>query len=217
MGNKLLDYIEDLQQFFDSGEEIENIEAFKQELLTEIGFWQHERFIHLIVTFLFGLLTMSVFVLIIFYQSIAVLLLLMVLVGILIPYIKHYYVLENGVQKLYVIYEDFARRQLPEGVPEVCIPEWKKDGSKPSASGNVEKQAEAAEDKAAQNEEVQDEAEKDEPVKDEAVSAAADSSEEAASDITESADSAESEPAAAQKPAEKSNSSGHRGKNRKKK
>lgn len=217
MGNKLLDYIEDLQQFFDSGEEIENIEAFKQELLTEIGFWQHERFIHLIVTFLFGLLTMSVFVLIIFYQSIAVLLLLMVLVGILIPYIKHYYVLENGVQKLYVIYEDFARRQLPEGVPEVCIPEWKKDGSKPSASGNVEKQAEAAEDKAEQNEEVQDEAEKDEPVKDEAVSAAADSSEEAASDTTESADSAESEPAAAQKPAEKSNSSGHRGKNRKKK
>ncbi len=118
MGKKLKGYILSLQNLLKSGKEIENIEDIKRELLVEIGFWQHERLIHLIVTFLFALLTMSVLIVIIFYQSIAVLLLFAALLSLMIPYIRHYYILENGVQTLYVIYEDLTRLQ---NIPDLPI------------------------------------------------------------------------------------------------
>lgn len=77
----------------------------KSELLTKIAFMQHERLIHLIVTCLFAVLLFLS--LIVFFVSqlattLAVSALILVLV---IPYIAHYFFLENGVQKLYSIYD----------------------------------------------------------------------------------------------------------------
>ena len=60
----------------------EKAETAKKELLIQIGFFQHERLIHLIV------LVLSLLFLVL-----------------LIPYIRHYYLLENGVQKLYEYYD----------------------------------------------------------------------------------------------------------------
>ncbi|NLV51231.1 MAG: hypothetical protein GXY20_11140 [Clostridiales bacterium] len=80
-------------------------EALIKEHLTQISFFQHERLIHLIVTALFAILeVMSVMMImispatttIIFSAAIAVL---------LIPYLLHYFTLENEVQKLYVQYD----------------------------------------------------------------------------------------------------------------
>ena len=67
MGKKLNSYIFSLRKLINSGKKIENIEALRRELLTEITFWQHERLIHLLVTILFALLTMSVLIVIMFY------------------------------------------------------------------------------------------------------------------------------------------------------
>lgn len=122
MGNKLIQYVNDLHEFIDSGEEIEDVETFKSELMREIQFWQHERFVHLIVTFLFALLTMSLIIVMMFYASIQVFVLFVMFLVLLIPYIKHYYVLENGVQTLYVMYEEITRRYPQKGVPPVCMP-----------------------------------------------------------------------------------------------
>ena len=69
MGKKLNSYIFSLRKLINSGKKIENIEALRRELLTEITFWQHERLIHLLVTILFALLTMSVLIVIMFYQK----------------------------------------------------------------------------------------------------------------------------------------------------
>ena len=122
MGKKLKNYILELQKLLDSNEQIDDIEAFKRELLVEIQFWQHERLIHLMVTILFALLTISMIIVLFFYASIQVLVLLGMFIILLVPYIKHYYILENGVQRLYALYEEFTRRQKPDGVPEQCIP-----------------------------------------------------------------------------------------------
>lgn len=122
MGNKLKVYIKNLRELLESGKKIENPEAFKLELIREIGFWQHERFVHLIVTFLFAVLAVAFIIVMIFHASIAVFLLFLMLLVLLVPYIKHYYVLENGVQTLYVIYEEICRRYPQEGVPSACIP-----------------------------------------------------------------------------------------------
>lgn len=122
MGNKIRVYIKDLRELLDSGEPVEDPEGFRQELLREIGFWQHERFIHLIVTVLFALLTMAVLLTLVFRASIALFVLFIMLLVLLVPYIRHYYILENGVQTLYVIYEEFTRRYPKNGVPSVCMP-----------------------------------------------------------------------------------------------
>ena len=122
MGKKLNAYILELQLLLDSGAEIEQLERQKQELLVEIGFWQHERLIHLMVTILFALLTMAVFILLLFYHSWGVLALLGALLVLMIPYIRHYFILENGVQTLYVFYEELTRREKADATSVIITP-----------------------------------------------------------------------------------------------
>ena len=77
----------------------------REEALVQIQFFQHERLVHLIVMVLFAIMTLlSVFGYILFGQ-ISLLLLILLFMSLLIPYIRHYYVLENGVQKLYTFYD----------------------------------------------------------------------------------------------------------------
>lgn len=71
---------------------------------SQIDFFQHERFIHLIVMSLFAILfVMTVFAAAISNEIQLIILALLFLV-LLIPYIKHYFFLENGVQALYTDY-----------------------------------------------------------------------------------------------------------------
>lgn len=77
----------------------------KEELLVQIGFFQHERLIHLIVTVLFALMTVLVFLFAMTEFTLWTGVLLLLLLVLLIPYIRHYYLLENGTQKLYQYYD----------------------------------------------------------------------------------------------------------------
>lgn len=82
-----------------------------QEHLVQVGFFQHERLIHLIVTVTFALLEMLAIVLSVISDSLFTLLLPVVILILLIPYIRHYYILENEVQKMYVQYDRMIRLQ----------------------------------------------------------------------------------------------------------
>lgn len=83
----------------------------REQLLVQIQFFQHERLIHLIVTVLFALLTVISILASLFIKDQPILLILdLLFIVLLIPYIAHYYRLENGVQKLYEYYD-----QLQEG------------------------------------------------------------------------------------------------------
>ena len=115
--------IDKVERFLESGQEIEDVEGFKRELIREIQFWQHERFIHLIVTFMFAIVTVAVLLVMIFKPMIPLFLLFVLLLCLLFPYITHYFVLENGVQTLYVIYEEVCRRYMDGSIPKDCIPE----------------------------------------------------------------------------------------------
>lgn len=82
-----------------------------EEHLVQVGFFQHERLIHLIVTVTFALLEMLAIVLSVISDSLFTLLLPVVILILLIPYIRHYYILENEVQKMYVQYDRMRRLQ----------------------------------------------------------------------------------------------------------
>ncbi|MBQ7774472.1 MAG: hypothetical protein IJ379_00990 [Lachnospiraceae bacterium] len=105
MEKRLKDYLNLMEQM--KIEELSSEQRLQkaQEMLVQIGFFQHERLIHLIVTITFALLTMlSVLGSLALVQP-GLLLLTVLLVVLLVPYIRHYYILENGVQKLYSYYD----------------------------------------------------------------------------------------------------------------
>ncbi|MBQ8943533.1 MAG: hypothetical protein IJ050_03425 [Clostridia bacterium] len=91
-----------------------DLEAFRRDMLIQIEYFQHERLIHLIVTITFAIVTFIALAIAIFGAPQAYILVLL-LVVLLAPYIKHYYLLENGVQKMYTYYdalvEDENRRR----------------------------------------------------------------------------------------------------------
>ena len=81
--------------------------------LHQISFFQHERLVHLIVTALFAILGFTVFALILVCGSNGSILLYPLFIAIvilLVPYIWHYFLLENGVQKMYAQYDELLKQ-----------------------------------------------------------------------------------------------------------
>ncbi|MCR4651176.1 MAG: hypothetical protein K5662_05430 [Lachnospiraceae bacterium] len=79
-------------------------EEVMSEHLTQIAFFQHERIIHLIVTVTFAILTI-ISVGMVLSGYIYCIALTLLLLALLIPYVAHYYLLENEVQTMYVQYD----------------------------------------------------------------------------------------------------------------
>ena len=94
-----------------------------KEHLVQVGFFQHERLIHLIVTVTFALLEMLAIVLSVISDSLFTLLLPVVILILLIPYIRHYYILENEVQKMYGQYDRMRRLQQKAAERNNCTSE----------------------------------------------------------------------------------------------
>lgn len=86
-------------------------DAVMQEHLTQVSFFQHERLIHLIVTVTFAVLTMIALAVYCIAEFIPMLALIVLLLVLLVPYIGHYYTLENEVQKMYGQYDIILSRQ----------------------------------------------------------------------------------------------------------
>lgn len=72
-----------------------------EEHLTQIQFYQHERFVHLLVTIFVGIVAILFFLFGLLLENIMLLILFILSLILFIPYIFHYYALENGVQKMY--------------------------------------------------------------------------------------------------------------------
>ena len=73
--------------------------------LVQIAFFAHERFIHLIVTVTFAIMSILVFIYAFGNFTPSIGLLIFALLVLLIPYIKHYFLLENSVQDMYEQYD----------------------------------------------------------------------------------------------------------------
>lgn len=87
-------------------------EKLLERHLEQIAFFQHERLVHLLVVIVFAIMTFLTFGLCIFVQQLSIYILLIALLILLVPYIMHYYLLENGVQKMYRQYDEIVKRML---------------------------------------------------------------------------------------------------------
>lgn len=80
-----------------------SITAFLLEFDKKLTHFMHERLIHLIVTVLFAIMEVMTVIAISICPNITSIVLCVMFLILLIPYVMHYYFLENSVQKLYVL------------------------------------------------------------------------------------------------------------------
>lgn len=113
MRKYLTEYLAHLEELLDSGQELDYAELERSHLIM-IQFMQHERLIHFLVTILFALgffISLGIYLL---GELIMMLPLLLLILGLLVPYIAHYYFLENSVQKMYRLHDEIHARRLKQ-------------------------------------------------------------------------------------------------------
>ena len=105
MKKRIIDYRERIDRLLDEAPQETDWKGVAAEHLTQIVFFQHERLVHLIVTITFAILTLLSFGIMLLSDFLPVLGLIVLFLILLVPYIGHYYTLENEVQKMYVQYD----------------------------------------------------------------------------------------------------------------
>jgi hypothetical protein len=85
-------------------------EVIRQHLI-QLNFFMHERLIHLIVTITFALMECIVLTVVVTAFSIPVSALFLLIFVLLVPYVGHYYLLENSVQYMYKQYDALLKKK----------------------------------------------------------------------------------------------------------
>ena len=105
MKKRILTYMDSIDKLLASPSEDTDWEDEINKHLIQLNFFMHERFIHLVVTVLFAIITIMVILYAISNPTFGMLALFLSLMILLVPYIMHYYLLENGVQYMYTQYD----------------------------------------------------------------------------------------------------------------
>lgn len=110
MAKRIKDYKKMIDELLKKELSAEEWERIRAEHLIQVGFFQHERLIHLLVTLAFAIISMMTFFFCIMSFQPMLGLLLVALLCLLVPYIRHYYLLENEVQAMYEQYDEMVKR-----------------------------------------------------------------------------------------------------------
>lgn len=105
MKKRILGYYNRIQKLLEEDSPETDWKKVLEEHLVQVGFFQHERLIHLIVTVLFSLALFMDLIMMYINLNVSVVLLGIGILILLVPYIMHYYLLENTVQKMYEQYD----------------------------------------------------------------------------------------------------------------
>ena len=86
-----------------------NVDEVIDEHLIKISFYQHERLVHFLVTMLFAIMFLITFLYSLKNTDLGIILLDLMFFILLVPYIFHYYKLENSVQYMYKQYDELKK------------------------------------------------------------------------------------------------------------
>ena len=104
MTEQIKTYVRYIEDFMAQEHTDEVLSSERRKMLTRIQLYQHERLIHLLVTLAFAVMFLIALFMFMSVGGTGLLILAVLFLILLVPYIKHYYFLENTVQKLYTIY-----------------------------------------------------------------------------------------------------------------
>ena len=108
MKERILNYVQETDKLINENQKIPK-ERLEYHLI-QIEQFQHERLIHLIVTALVGILAILFLLFGLLMKNIGLLIAFIALLCLFIPYILHYYLLENNVQKMYSQYDKLLKK-----------------------------------------------------------------------------------------------------------
>ncbi|MCR5600079.1 MAG: hypothetical protein K6G33_04995 [Ruminococcus sp.] len=111
MTEYLTNYMNYIQQRIEKCSDADELAEIMAEHKDKIAFMQHERIVHFLVTMLFALVLTIFMAVTIFRSNIPALILVTIILVLLMFYIKHYYFLENTVQKMYKVYDSILEKQ----------------------------------------------------------------------------------------------------------
>lgn len=109
MKKYLCEYLEYIESILRTKADDADILRIKREHMVKISFMQHERLIHFLVTMLVGLVLIISICAYVIEGSLLLLPLIVLVLCLFVPYIAHYYFLENSVQKMYTLYDDICK------------------------------------------------------------------------------------------------------------
>ncbi len=110
MYKRLLSYRLRIDTLLADCDEHTDWEAVLHEHLAQISFFQHERLIHLLVTLAFAFMELACTIATVVFSSLQLVALMMLFLVLLVPYVVHYYHLENGTQALYEQYDEILSK-----------------------------------------------------------------------------------------------------------
>ena len=111
MKKRIIDYMKQIDLLLaNPPADVDWDEEIKKHLV-QIGFFMHERLVHLIVTMVFAILTVLSILYAINNATFGMLLLIVAFMILLIPYIMDYYLLENGGQLMYKQYDEMILKK----------------------------------------------------------------------------------------------------------
>lgn len=111
MRKRILRYRKQIDELLKNPPVETDYEEEQKKHLIQIQFFMHERLVHEIIMVLFALITVMVFLATVILERLIFVILLAALLVLLVPYIMHYYVLENGVQYMYEQYDVMEQRK----------------------------------------------------------------------------------------------------------
>ena len=104
------EYINKIDVIIKDNKKLENKDEIIEEHLIKINFFMHERLVHFLVTMLFAIMFLITFLYSLNNYSLGLLLLNILFLCLLVPYIFHYYYLENSVQYMYKQYDELKKK-----------------------------------------------------------------------------------------------------------
>lgn len=110
MKERILGYRKRIDGLLESADDNIFWDEVLKEHLVQVRFFQHERFVHLLVTVTFALLEIISLGMFLVTENIAVAVLSIGFFILLVPYISHYYLLENETQKMYTQYDKILEK-----------------------------------------------------------------------------------------------------------
>lgn len=111
MTEYLTNYMKYITEKLASCGDMETLDDIMREHKDKIAFMQHERIVHFFVTMLVGLCLAIFMSALLFTENIGILILVTIFIVLLAFYLKHYYFLENTVQKMYRVYDEILAKE----------------------------------------------------------------------------------------------------------
>lgn len=105
MKKRIQSYMAYMDQQLENNESGLSYEELCIEHEKQLAYFMHERLVHLLVTLTFAILAFVTFFMAVMNFSIGMIVLFFAFLILLIPYIMHYYLLENSVQYMYRQYD----------------------------------------------------------------------------------------------------------------